>query len=65
MKPHLRTLEEARAELRRKGIAVARWARDNNIRKSVAYGVLAGVLKGEWGDAHRAAVLLGLKDGEI
>lgn len=65
MKAHLRTPEQARAELKRKGVAVAHWARDNGIPRSVVYGLLHGRLIGTFGAAHRAAVLLGLKDGEV
>ena len=65
MEQKLRTPEQARAELRRKGVSVARWARGNNVSPSVVYDVLYGRLLGTFGAAHRVAVLLGLKDGEI
>jgi gp16 family phage-associated protein len=65
MEQKLRTPEQARAELQRKGVSVASWARGNNVSPSVVYGVLYGRLLGTFGAAHRAAVLLGLKDGEI
>lgn len=65
MEQKLRTPEQARAELQRKGVSVASWARGNNVSPSVVYGVLCGRLLGTFGAAHRAAVLLGLKDGEI
>ena len=65
MEQKLRTPEQARAEFRRKGVSVASWARGNNVSPSVVYGVLYGRLLGTFGAAHRVAVLLGLKDGEI
>lgn len=60
-----KTADQVRAEFRRKGIAIAIWARKNGLSRSVVYGVLYGRLVGTYGDAHKAAVLLGLKDGEI
>lgn len=65
MKEHLKTLAEVRSEFVRKGIPIARWARDNKIPRNIAYAVLSGKCSGAYGAAHRAAVLLGLKDGEI
>ncbi len=65
MKAHLKTPQQAAESLRRLGMPVARWARNNGIPRSVAYGVLAGRLAGSYGAAHRAMVLLGMKDGEI
>jgi gp16 family phage-associated protein len=56
---------EARAELRRRGITVREFARRNHISAPTVYEVLGGRKQGHWGDAHRAAVLLGLKDGTI
>ncbi|HQQ69353.1 MAG TPA: DNA-binding protein [Alicycliphilus sp.] len=60
-----KTHAQVREELRRKGVPVARWADTHGVDRSVAYGVLAGRLKGSYGEAHRAAVLLGLKDGDV
>lgn len=60
-----KTHDQAREELRRKGIPVTKWAAEHGIEKSIAYAVITGRLKGTYGEAHRAAVLLGLKDGEV
>lgn len=65
MKEHLKTLMEVRSEFARKGVPIARWARENNIPRNIAYAVLSGRCPGNYGAAHRAAVLLGLKDGEV
>lgn len=65
MSGHMKTPTEARAALRRRGIPISRWARDNGVPRAVAYGVLSGKLVGTYGHAHRAAVILGLKDGDI
>ena len=61
----LRTPDQAREELRRKGVVIKRWADANEIPRSIAYGVIYGRLKGAYGHAHKAAVLLGIKDGDI
>jgi len=61
----MKTPEEVRAEFTRKGIPIARWARENQIPRNVAYAVLSGRCPGAYGAAHKAAVLLGLKKGEI
>jgi gp16 family phage-associated protein len=54
-----------RAELDRKGISIAAWARQNNVSIRRVYDVLLGRTTGKYGEAHKAAVLLGMKDGEI
>jgi gp16 family phage-associated protein len=60
-----KTAEQVRGELRRKGITIARWSRENGFTRSIVYGLLYGRLTGTYGQAHKAAVLLKLKDGEI
>jgi len=60
-----RTPEAARAHLERQGISVAEFARTHSLPYSTVYQVLTGDKKGRRGDAHRAAVLLGIKAGEI
>ncbi len=61
----LKTAHEVKTELLRKGMPIAWWADLNKIPRSVVYGLLAGRITGDYGNAHKAAVLLGLKDGEI
>ena len=61
----IKTADQVRKELRSKGIPIARWARENGFTRSVVYGLLYGRLVGTYGATHNAAVLLGLKDGEI
>lgn len=64
-KKQLRTPEEVRRELERKGIPIAAWARANGLPPRPVYDVLTGRNRGKTGMAHRAAVLLGLKEGVI
>lgn len=63
--PRLRTLEEARAMFTRKGTTIRGWARDIGVHENTVYEVLAGRKQCLRGDAHKVAVLLGLKDGVI
>lgn len=61
----LKTLDEAREEFRRTGKSKAAWAREHGVGHETVYRVLKGIQKGERGDAHKVAVLLGIKDGVI
>ena len=60
----IRTPDEVRREFRHRGISIASWARENGISPRHVYDVLGGRNKGLFGESHRAAVLLGIKDGE-
>ncbi|EMN0492986.1 DNA-binding protein [Pseudomonas aeruginosa] len=57
--------QAARERLERKGISVKQFAEQNDLHVSTVYAVLNGQKKCLRGEAHRAAVLLGIKDGEI
>lgn len=57
--------EEVRADLARKGLSVSQWAVANSLSVMTVYGLLSGRRSGNRGESHRAAVLLGLKMGEI
>lgn len=61
----LRTPEEVRAEFKRKGVSIASWATANNLNVNMVFEVLSGRKKGIRGQAHKIAVLLGLKEGEV
>lgn len=60
-----RTPEEVRAELKRKGVSLTSWATANGFSTSLIFDLLAGRKQGLRGQAHNAAVKLGLKQGEI
>ncbi len=60
----MKTRTQALAEIRARGQTVVGWARANNVRPDAVRAVLYGTNKGLWGEAHRASVLLGLKEGE-
>ena len=63
--PATLTTEQARAALDRKGLSIAEFSRKNELNKNLVSDLLNGRKKGLRGEAHRAAVLLGIKDGVI
>ncbi|WP_026608718.1 hypothetical protein [Methylocaldum szegediense] len=64
MEKKLKTREEVLEEFARKGISVSKWAKERGLHPAVVHGVLKG-RKARIGQSHKAAVLLGIKDGEI
>jgi len=61
--PAPKTREQVRREFDARGVNVAAFARDHGLDETVVYQVLGGHKKGRRGEAHRAAVVLGLKVG--
>lgn len=61
----LRTPGEVLKDFEKKGISVRSWALKNGISPSVVHSVLNGRLSGRIGQSHKAAVMLGIKRGEI
>lgn len=61
----LKTAEEVRVDFERRGINITQWARERGLTRQAVFAVLNGKTKGRRGDAHKAAVLLGIKDGVI
>lgn len=61
----MKTVEEVKAEMARCGMTAAAWARKHGVSPETVRGVLLGRVKGRSGEAHKVAVLLGLKEGEI
>lgn len=59
----LRTAEEVKEDFQRRGITITQWARDNGFWPAQVHQLLIGKSKGRYGDAHRIAVRLGMKDG--
>jgi gp16 family phage-associated protein len=56
-------LKRARQRLSRQGLSVRAWAEQHQLNAGTVYEVLAGRKRCLRGEAHRAAVLLGLKAG--
>lgn len=63
--PGIRTAVQAKAWLDQQGKSVQEFAREHSIDPSTTYQVLAGRKKGRRGEAHKVAVLLGMKVGSI
>lgn len=61
----LRTPAEIRADFDKRGVTIADFCRENELSHTTVYQVLSGEKKGRRGEAHRAAVLLGLKEGVV
>lgn len=57
--------EDARRIFDKAGISVAEWARANGFSRVNVHHVLSGKAKCRRGEAHRIAVALGIKDGEL
>jgi gp16 family phage-associated protein len=57
----LRTPSEAQAWLERHGVTASEWARAHGFAPSVVFALLSGRTHGRRGQAHLAAVALGLK----
>jgi gp16 family phage-associated protein len=61
----MKTTEEVRQEFRHKGITVAGWARKHGFPTQSVRRVMRGDAKCWYGNAHKIAVMLGIKDGVI
>lgn len=61
----MKTREQVKAEFKRRGETVANWARKNHFSREHVSAVLRGKAKGDWGESHKIAVMLEIKDGEI
>lgn len=61
----LKTREQVIADLSSKGISVAKWARAHGLNSSTVRAVLKDKRQARIGESHKAAVLLGIKQGEV
>lgn len=61
----LRSRQEAREDIRRRGLTVRQWSKSHELNEKTVFQVLGGRNKGDFGEAHKAAVLLGIKDGVL
>lgn len=62
---NLRTADEAREALKRQGVSISSWAIANGFSTTMVFEVLGGRKKCIRGQAHKIAVKLGLKEGEV
>ncbi|MBU1329437.1 MAG: DNA-binding protein [Gammaproteobacteria bacterium] len=63
--PTEQACQAARSRLALLGIAVRAWADQHLLNESTVYAVLNGQKKCLRGEAHRAAVLLDIKEGVV
>ena len=63
--PGIRTAAQAKAWLEHQGKSVQAFAREHGVDPATTYQVLSGRKKGRRGEAHKVAVLLGMKEGVI
>lgn len=63
--PTQQACQDARNRLAAVGISAKDWAVQNNLTPSTVYAVLNGQKKCLRGEAHKAAVLLGIKPGAV
>jgi gp16 family phage-associated protein len=61
----LKTIDQVRLEFNYRGETVSGWARKNGFNHESVKKVLQGKSKCIYGEAHKIAVMLGIKDGEI
>jgi gp16 family phage-associated protein len=61
----LKTTEDVLQEFAESGTSVRSWAIANGLPPSVVHSLLKGRTTGRIGVSHKAAVLLGLKNGKI
>lgn len=61
----MRTADEVRIDFLRKGITINGWAKKNGFKPQAVRRVIGGESKCLYGNAHKIAVMLGIKDGEI
>lgn len=59
------TPQEARDMLSRKGLSIAAFSRLHGLNYRLVRGVLDGRYRCRFGKSHKAAVLLGIKEGEL
>lgn len=57
----LRTADEVKESFIANGIAVAAWAKSHGFKRHTVVDLLSGRRVGRRGEAHRAAVALGMK----
>jgi len=59
----VKTAEQVKADFEARGVPISDFAREHGLKLATVYQVLNGKKKGRRGEAHRAAVLLGIKAG--
>jgi gp16 family phage-associated protein len=63
--PKIKTCEQVKAEFKFRGESVAGWSRKNGFNPDHVRHVLRGKTKCNWGESHKIAVALSIKNGVI
>jgi gp16 family phage-associated protein len=61
----MKTSDQVKAEFRKKGVTIDEWAKKHGFKTQAVYIVIAGKAKCYYGNAHKIAVALGLKDSDL
>lgn len=61
----MKTLEQVKQDFKKRGETVTGWALKHGFKPNNVRAVIYGRSKWNWGESHKIAVSLGLKDGEI
>lgn len=61
---NLRTPQQAKQELERKGVSISAWSVANGFNPNLVIMILSGARKPTRGQSHNIAVKLGIKAGE-
>lgn len=59
----MKTTSQVRADFRKTGITIREWSKKHGFKPQAVSIVMAGKAKCYYGNAHKIAVLLGIKDG--
>lgn len=60
-----KSAEQVQREFREAGVSVSEWARTHGFDRMTVVDVLRGHRLGNYGEAHRVAVALGMKAGRV
>lgn len=60
-----KSVEQVKEEFLRNGVSISSWAKAHGVSKNLVYQVLKGGRQCRYGQSHKIAVLLGIKDGVI
>lgn len=56
------TVEQAKARLKANGVTIKAWAEENGFPVTSVRAIISGHNKGNYGQAHKIAVALGIKE---
>lgn len=61
----MKTPDQVKADFRKAGITINEWSKKHGFKPQAVSLVIGGKVKCYYGNAHKIAVLLGLKDGNV